>query len=192
MMVRPGQHVDPQGQVYHPYLVRWSEFWDVGFHGSMRPRSLLTVFGSRNRRWKTSSTFSPMSSPRSLQSSRDRPRDPRKAPCRPRRRLPCRLCPRRWPRAPARKAGLGVARPSPVRRRRRRSHAMTLARPAPSLRPPAHPLELSLCSLPYDHVTNPHLLCRRLMRHGHRASLCLDLNRSRNRGNTHSNSRIST
>ncbi|KND87573.1 hypothetical protein TOPH_07751 [Tolypocladium ophioglossoides CBS 100239] len=28
MMVRPGQHVDPQGQVYHPYLVRWSEFWD--------------------------------------------------------------------------------------------------------------------------------------------------------------------
>ncbi|EFX04575.1 endosomal sorting complex protein [Grosmannia clavigera kw1407] len=28
MMVRPGQHVDPQGQVYHPYLVGWSEFWD--------------------------------------------------------------------------------------------------------------------------------------------------------------------
>ncbi|CAI6099614.1 unnamed protein product [Clonostachys chloroleuca] len=28
MMVRPGQHVDPQGQVYHPYLVRWAEFWD--------------------------------------------------------------------------------------------------------------------------------------------------------------------
>ncbi|KAM4065917.1 UEV domain-containing protein [Hirsutella rhossiliensis] len=28
MVVRPGQHVDPQGQVYHPYLVRWSEFWD--------------------------------------------------------------------------------------------------------------------------------------------------------------------
>jgi ESCRT-I complex subunit TSG101 len=27
--VRPGQHVDPQGQVYHPYLVRWGEFWDV-------------------------------------------------------------------------------------------------------------------------------------------------------------------
>ncbi|KAK4142653.1 protein ELC [Dichotomopilus funicola] len=28
MMVRPGQHVDPQGQVYHPYLVGWSTFWD--------------------------------------------------------------------------------------------------------------------------------------------------------------------
>ncbi|UNI15315.1 suppressor protein stp22 of temperature-sensitive alpha-factor receptor and arginine permease [Purpureocillium takamizusanense] len=28
MMVRPGQHVDPQGQVYHPYLVRWTDFWD--------------------------------------------------------------------------------------------------------------------------------------------------------------------
>ncbi|KAH8168114.1 hypothetical protein CIB48_g153 [Xylaria polymorpha] len=28
MLVRPGQHVDPQGRVYHPYLVRWAEFWD--------------------------------------------------------------------------------------------------------------------------------------------------------------------
>ncbi|KAI0402206.1 UEV domain-containing protein [Xylaria palmicola] len=28
MIVRPGQHVDPQGRVYHPYLVRWTEFWD--------------------------------------------------------------------------------------------------------------------------------------------------------------------
>ncbi|KIH86892.1 hypothetical protein SPBR_08235 [Sporothrix brasiliensis 5110] len=28
MMVRPGQHVDPQGQVYHPYLAGWAEFWD--------------------------------------------------------------------------------------------------------------------------------------------------------------------
>ncbi|AEO64695.1 uncharacterized protein THITE_2110989 [Thermothielavioides terrestris NRRL 8126] len=28
MMVRPGQHVDPQGQVYHPYLVGWPTFWD--------------------------------------------------------------------------------------------------------------------------------------------------------------------
>ncbi|KAH6987275.1 UEV domain-containing protein [Ilyonectria destructans] len=27
MMIRPGQHVDPQGLVYHPYLVRWAEFW---------------------------------------------------------------------------------------------------------------------------------------------------------------------
>ena len=26
MMVRPGQHVDPQGKVYHPYLVGWAEF----------------------------------------------------------------------------------------------------------------------------------------------------------------------
>ncbi|KAH8801707.1 tumor susceptibility protein [Xylogone sp. PMI_703] len=28
MMVRAGQHVDPQGKVYHPYLVRWPEMWD--------------------------------------------------------------------------------------------------------------------------------------------------------------------
>ncbi|KAI0528144.1 UEV domain-containing protein [Xylaria bambusicola] len=28
MVVRPGQHVDPQGRIYHPYLVRWAEFWD--------------------------------------------------------------------------------------------------------------------------------------------------------------------
>ncbi|KAG9234322.1 ESCRT-I component [Amylocarpus encephaloides] len=28
MMVRPGQHVDPQGKVYHPYLVGWAEYWD--------------------------------------------------------------------------------------------------------------------------------------------------------------------
>lgn len=31
MAVRPGQHVDPQGQVYHPYLAGWPTFWDVGF-----------------------------------------------------------------------------------------------------------------------------------------------------------------
>lgn len=29
MAVRPGQHVDPQGKIYHPYLVGWAEFWDV-------------------------------------------------------------------------------------------------------------------------------------------------------------------
>lgn len=29
MIVRPGQHVDPQGQVYHPYLAAWPNFWDV-------------------------------------------------------------------------------------------------------------------------------------------------------------------
>lgn len=28
MMIRPGQHIDPQGFVYHPYLVGWAEFWD--------------------------------------------------------------------------------------------------------------------------------------------------------------------
>ncbi|KAK4194483.1 UEV domain-containing protein [Triangularia verruculosa] len=28
MMVRPGQHVDPQGQVYHPYLAGWAGFSD--------------------------------------------------------------------------------------------------------------------------------------------------------------------
>lgn len=29
MAVRAGQHVDPQGKIYHPYLVRWPEAWDV-------------------------------------------------------------------------------------------------------------------------------------------------------------------
>ncbi|KEZ40647.1 Endosomal sorting complex protein [Scedosporium apiospermum] len=28
MLVRPGQYVDPQGQVYHPYLAAWANFWD--------------------------------------------------------------------------------------------------------------------------------------------------------------------
>ncbi|KAJ2976827.1 hypothetical protein NQ176_g4717 [Zarea fungicola] len=28
MVIRAGQHVDPQGQVYHPYLVGWQQFWD--------------------------------------------------------------------------------------------------------------------------------------------------------------------
>lgn len=40
MMVRPGQHVDPQGRIYHPYLVRWAEFWDVSVH---RPRIVTPV-----------------------------------------------------------------------------------------------------------------------------------------------------
>jgi ESCRT-I complex subunit TSG101 len=29
MVVRPGQHVDQQGKIYHPYLAGWAEFWDV-------------------------------------------------------------------------------------------------------------------------------------------------------------------
>ncbi|EGX90335.1 tumor susceptibility protein [Cordyceps militaris CM01] len=28
MVIRAGQHVDQQGQVYHPYLVGWQQFWD--------------------------------------------------------------------------------------------------------------------------------------------------------------------
>ncbi|KAI1850361.1 hypothetical protein JX266_004219 [Neoarthrinium moseri] len=28
MMIRPGQHIDPQGRIYHPYLVGWAEYWD--------------------------------------------------------------------------------------------------------------------------------------------------------------------
>ncbi|KAI3322598.1 UEV-domain-containing protein [Xylariaceae sp. AK1471] len=28
MVVRPGQHVDPQGRIYHPYLMQWVEFWN--------------------------------------------------------------------------------------------------------------------------------------------------------------------
>lgn len=42
MMVRPGQHVDPQGKVYHPYLVGWAEFWDVSdSHDLNHPLMLL-------------------------------------------------------------------------------------------------------------------------------------------------------
>jgi len=29
MTIRPGQHVDPQGQIFHPYLDMWSSIWDV-------------------------------------------------------------------------------------------------------------------------------------------------------------------
>ncbi|KAG9241297.1 ESCRT-I component [Calycina marina] len=28
IVLRPGQHVDPQGKIYHPYLVAWAEYWD--------------------------------------------------------------------------------------------------------------------------------------------------------------------
>jgi ESCRT-I complex subunit TSG101 len=35
MMIRAGQHVDPQGKVYHPYLVGWAEFWDVSMQPGM-------------------------------------------------------------------------------------------------------------------------------------------------------------
>jgi len=33
IVVRPGQHVDPQGKIYHPYLVGWAEYWDVSVLG---------------------------------------------------------------------------------------------------------------------------------------------------------------
>lgn len=29
MVVRAGQHVDHQGKIYHPYLMRWPDYWDV-------------------------------------------------------------------------------------------------------------------------------------------------------------------
>lgn len=29
MVVRPGQHVAGDGRVYHPYLARWRDAWDV-------------------------------------------------------------------------------------------------------------------------------------------------------------------
>ncbi|PKS07471.1 hypothetical protein jhhlp_006075 [Lomentospora prolificans] len=35
MLVRPGQHVDPQGQVYHPYLAAWANFWDKSTLGDL-------------------------------------------------------------------------------------------------------------------------------------------------------------
>lgn len=35
MVIRPGQHVDQQGQVYHPYLVGWQQFWDVGVDSAL-------------------------------------------------------------------------------------------------------------------------------------------------------------
>jgi ESCRT-I complex subunit TSG101 len=36
MMIRAGQHVDPQGKVYHPYLVGWAEFWDVSNYFALK------------------------------------------------------------------------------------------------------------------------------------------------------------
>lgn len=42
MAVRPGQHVDPQGQIFHPYLNHWASMWDVSV-----TMSDLT-FGSRD------------------------------------------------------------------------------------------------------------------------------------------------
>lgn len=41
MVVRPGQHVDPQGQVYHPYLVGWADFWDVCRPAHQRTRGTM-------------------------------------------------------------------------------------------------------------------------------------------------------
>ena len=29
LVIRAGQHVDPQGRVYHPYLARWADHSDV-------------------------------------------------------------------------------------------------------------------------------------------------------------------
>jgi hypothetical protein len=48
MMVRPGQHVDPQGKIYHPYLVGWAEFWDVSgthkrWHGADMEKMLILL-----------------------------------------------------------------------------------------------------------------------------------------------------
>lgn len=40
MAIRPGQHVDPQGQVYHPYLVSWKECWDVSGCGLLAPEQM--------------------------------------------------------------------------------------------------------------------------------------------------------
>lgn len=60
MVVRPGQHVDPQGQVYHPYLVGWADFWDVRWHtpghnkGNYTWKWLLTKVLSRNLIYSTS------------------------------------------------------------------------------------------------------------------------------------------
>lgn len=41
MVIRAGQHVDPQGQVYHPYLVGWQQFWDVRDLDVMRTCGLV-------------------------------------------------------------------------------------------------------------------------------------------------------
>jgi ESCRT-I complex subunit TSG101 len=29
MMIRPGQHVGGDGRIYHPYLARWRDTWEV-------------------------------------------------------------------------------------------------------------------------------------------------------------------
>jgi hypothetical protein len=38
MKVRPGQHVDVEGRVYHPYLARWNNFWDVSLRSPGRKK----------------------------------------------------------------------------------------------------------------------------------------------------------
>lgn len=71
MIVRPGQHVDPQGQVYHPYLVGWADFWDVRWHIPGDDKSnhtwkwLLTKVLSRNLIYSTSWPYCETSSRKS-------------------------------------------------------------------------------------------------------------------------------
>lgn len=69
MMVRPGQHVDPQGQVYHPYLVGWAQFWDVSSsksHVLLHNSALKLTTWGRNQIYKTSCLYWQIYSRKSL------------------------------------------------------------------------------------------------------------------------------
>lgn len=68
MTVRPGQHVDPQGQVYHPYLVGWSTFWDVCCLHYGNRKSFANSLVLRNPQSWTFSRSCATSLPRSLPS----------------------------------------------------------------------------------------------------------------------------
>lgn len=59
MMIRPGQHVDPQGLVYHPYLVGWAEFWDVRSPLSWLELMIDDTAADLNYRSPTFKTFLP-------------------------------------------------------------------------------------------------------------------------------------
>lgn len=104
MLVRPGQHVDPQGRIYHPYLAGWVEFWDVSVlflsppppretsDPKPRPSRANAPNLTRNPPYSTSSpssgTFSPKSRPSSPASSPDQLRLPPGHPRRHRLRCP--------------------------------------------------------------------------------------------------------
>ncbi|KAL3952411.1 hypothetical protein ACCO45_012354 [Purpureocillium lilacinum] len=133
MMVRPGQHVDPQGQVYHPYLVRWTEFWDKSTIEDFL-MVLSDVFAKE---------------PPVISRQAQRPTtDARPTPTPP----PCLRCRRRWHHRRLRRSlGRAPANPSRLHRPRsltkslvHRSLRHTAARQLPARRNPQHHRDTTL------------------------------------------------